>query len=548
MTTQPQNNIQVRAPGFSGLNTQDSPVGMGLEFASTADHCIIDDYGRIGSRKGLVHHTLSVNTSDLGVLPAARVFEFVDITGVSWIFVTGNGKIFLQQQVSPFGLVVLPYLDTITVASTQNNWQMVGLGDRCYFVQEGLPILQFHAETQGVTPGLTNMQTADTLNQFPAANGWPSCATTGFGILWVGGFDTNKNLIAYTELNTGGNLLWEGRIDVTQFWPGGVDAIQAIRIHNNFLLVFGKRSILVYEVPNDAVTFIRLVDTIEGIGCIARDSVATIGKDIYFLDSTGVRSFGRTISEKSMPIGDISWNVKNDIQLLIKNTNPEDSVAVYSPENNLYTLSFPTQGTTYALNTKGYLENGSLKITRWPNTSIFGGCRTTKGDTFFCGIGGLFKYTGPEDITYLSIGPLYVPPGSTPTAGAVTDYPVPFKYWTQPQTFEQAAKLKLLKQLDITFIGGSDVTLFLKWDFDYNVIGNQVNANYLSDSIMAYYDEGFEYDSGAEYSGVVSAIQVHQLNLWGSGRVVRFGFETSVSSEQFSIQELNIQALLGRTI
>jgi len=45
-------NITVAAPGFFGLNTQDSPVGGNPSFASVADNCVIDQLGRIGARQG----------------------------------------------------------------------------------------------------------------------------------------------------------------------------------------------------------------------------------------------------------------------------------------------------------------------------------------------------------------------------------------------------------------------------------------------------------------------------------------------------------------
>ena len=50
----PLQNITVAAPGFRGLNTQDSPLSLDTSFASIADNCVIDNYGRIGARKGRV--------------------------------------------------------------------------------------------------------------------------------------------------------------------------------------------------------------------------------------------------------------------------------------------------------------------------------------------------------------------------------------------------------------------------------------------------------------------------------------------------------------
>ena len=42
----------ITAPGFMGLNTQDSGVTLESGYATVANNCIIDKYGRLGARKG----------------------------------------------------------------------------------------------------------------------------------------------------------------------------------------------------------------------------------------------------------------------------------------------------------------------------------------------------------------------------------------------------------------------------------------------------------------------------------------------------------------
>ena len=52
-------HIEIRAPGFLGLNTQDSPTATSPSFASIANNCVIDKFGRIGARKGWEYTTTS---------------------------------------------------------------------------------------------------------------------------------------------------------------------------------------------------------------------------------------------------------------------------------------------------------------------------------------------------------------------------------------------------------------------------------------------------------------------------------------------------------
>ena len=87
-------NITVAAPGFAGLNTQDSPIGLGPSFAAVADNCVIDKLGRVGARKGWE----AVSTNGSSVLGSSRgietVYEYIDNSGDKVILSAGNNKVF----------------------------------------------------------------------------------------------------------------------------------------------------------------------------------------------------------------------------------------------------------------------------------------------------------------------------------------------------------------------------------------------------------------------------------------------------------------------
>ena len=51
-------SYSLSAPGFFGLNTEDSPLDLGVGFALVATNCILDQYGRIGARKGWIESIL----------------------------------------------------------------------------------------------------------------------------------------------------------------------------------------------------------------------------------------------------------------------------------------------------------------------------------------------------------------------------------------------------------------------------------------------------------------------------------------------------------
>jgi hypothetical protein len=86
--SQPLQTASVSAPGFFGLNTQDSPTDLSSGFALVATNCIIDRYGRVGSRKGWAR--VNASSGNLGANDVGVIHELVQSDGT---------PVFWQQQV-----------------------------------------------------------------------------------------------------------------------------------------------------------------------------------------------------------------------------------------------------------------------------------------------------------------------------------------------------------------------------------------------------------------------------------------------------------------
>ncbi|BCV05416.1 MAG: hypothetical protein CM15mV106_320 [uncultured marine virus] len=112
-----------------------------------------------------------------------------------------------------------------------------------------------------------------------------------------------------------------------------------------------------------------LADTVAGVGCVNRDTVQYTGADVLFLSHTGLRSFGRTIQEKSMPISSLSGNITKDIISAIQDET-EFFRSVYSPEEGFYLLLFSSQNLIFCFDVRSTLENGSYRVTRWIDTDF----------------------------------------------------------------------------------------------------------------------------------------------------------------------------------
>jgi hypothetical protein len=123
--------------------------------------------------------------------------------------------------------------------------------------------------------------------------------------LWIVDNATDTQTIYWSDLLIGNDFSGgsSGSINVTKAWPDGYDEVVALAAHNNNLVIFGEHSILLYE-GADSPASMKLADTVSGVGCIDRNSVQSIGTDVLFMSNSGLRSLGRAIQEKALPLSD----------------------------------------------------------------------------------------------------------------------------------------------------------------------------------------------------------------------------------------------------
>ena len=132
----------IAAPGFYGLNTQDSGVSLDNGFALQADNTIIDKYGRLGARKGWVYRTTQkggVTDANVGV-NLKGLSNFKDLDGTDIVLSFSSDKFYRDTT----DLVTLTPSTTDTIAA--GNWQTATLNDHHYFFQRGyLPLVYTNA-------------------------------------------------------------------------------------------------------------------------------------------------------------------------------------------------------------------------------------------------------------------------------------------------------------------------------------------------------------------------------------------------------------------
>jgi hypothetical protein len=501
-------SINLVAPAFKGINTEDSPLAQDPSFAEVADNAIIDKRGRIASRKG--HEVITTNKTALGSSSIRAIGEFRDDAGNTEIFSVGNNKILS-------GTTTLVDETPGSYTITSDDWKIVNFNGSIYFFQGGYEPLVYSNASGSVVKlstvtGAAGVTSAMYGNEVLAA----------YGRLWTADFSSNKSTIYWSDLLIGHD--WSGgtsgSIDISKVWPDGYDEIVALAAHNGLLIIFGKHSIIVYE-GAEVPASMALSDTVAGVGCINRDTVQYTGTDVLFLSQTGLRSFGRTIQEKSLPISNLSLNITKDIISAIENET-EFFKSVYSPEENFYLLLFSSQDLIFCFDVRGTLDNGAYRVTRWLKTAFTSFKRLRDGSLYVGTSNGISEYKGYTD----------------------NSSPYLFKYFSPSLTFGDAARIKILKKLKPTLIGASGSNVFLKWGYDFDTdyatftytIGGQNPGQY---GISEYTE--VEFTSG-------TLINQRSINTTGYGTSVVVGLEAEINGTALSLQEINVMAMIGKLL
>lgn len=518
----------IAAPGFLGLNSQESEVTLESGYATQANNCIIDRFGRLGSRRGWDMYTTNKGTL-LATEEVKAIFELKDVNGVVSYITAGGGKLFT-------GLDVLTEKKVrnatntadVALATIADNWQIqalpVGSGSSAeaevFLGQSGQPLLAYTDLGAGQifyrVGDIGTVPTGLTVNSFD-----PNCVLSAFGRVWTAGMSQDKHTIYYSLLLDGTEFsgAGSGALDISSV-VGNNDEIVALADHNGFLIVFCKNNIVVYG-NAQTPTEISLSDVITGVGCITRDSVQKTGTDLIFLSKSGVRSLTRTIQEKSMPMRELSLNIRDELVDNINNEVLTNIKSVYYERDAFYLLTFPSTNLIYCFDTRSFLENGAARVTTWTGLNYKCFCAAEDRSLYMGVAGGAAVYRGYTDnnSSYRMI------------------------YFTSNSDIGAPNLLKFLKKASVTVIGNETQDFVIKYGFDYSSLFS--SRFYLSNesSVPSEYSIA-EYNIG-EYTGGILIAEA-RVNLGGSGRVAKFGIETEVNGAPVSIQKASIYFKLGK--
>lgn len=443
--------LTLNTPGRWGVNEQEQNQLLHPNWATVADGLVINDSGQIQCRGAL-----DLISTDGAASEILRSFVYVASDGTERIIHALVNKIVE-------GIADLDDAGTdITPASTPTNgfWQFQNFNGKVVGWQAShTPIVKSGAgDFANISASTGTLPDGD-------------CVCAAYGRLWA--VDDDGQTVRYCALLD--ETKWAtadggGSIDMRNVWPNGMDRVQAIKAFGGTLVIFGRKSIVIYTDSSGSAlgidpTQMYVVDTISGTGCVARDSVAEVAEgDLVFLAEVGLQSLGRVIQNKDNPLDSISWQIGDRLSAAIATevvsaSDTRTWAGSYIPGLDQYMLVHTTTEDVYVFHVGGRTqdEKGRLvvPITIW-DTSILVNIRmfitTRSGITYTTGSSTheLYKYD-----TSLSLDE-----GSAAIA-------VTFESgWLD----QEAQQLLLLKMVQLTFLNPATIStaITLRYAADYS--------------------------------------------------------------------------------
>ena len=540
----------IAAPGFYGLNLQESSITLSSGYALKAQNCVIDKYGRIGARRGWTTVNSAVNT-DLGAGNAVEfIFELVD-GGSNQVLSAGNNKLFVGTTTMTTKAVRnTTNSGDATYTITANNWQGAAMsyGDvtdfqaHVYLAQAAHPMLVYHELPISGNPfsshdsGTFGYQRVGDDAKLPSNHStstfMPSWVLSAYGRIWCGGISGDTQTVYFSDLLAGTDFLngSAGYLNLQEVLPNG-DPVVAAAAHNGYIIFFGRKNIAIYANPLDTGA-LTLVEVIYNVGCIARDSVQNIATDVLFLSDSGVRSLQRVVQEKSMPMRDISKNVRDELMAAVfSETDLTKIKSVYYERDAIYLLTLPTTKFVYCFDTRAALQDGSMRVTVWDSIEPKAFFVTQARDLYIGKPGYIGKYYGYADNT--------------------ASYRL--AYYTNYFDFDASTNLKILKKIGWILIGGTNQSVAVKWGFDYSE-SYQATTYTLDPATIYEYNNSTvdtipgstEYNIAEYTSGIV--LDRFNINAGGQGTVMQLGLEADINGNPVSIQKIDVAIKQGKTL
>src|SRR3989304_491088 len=281
--------LTLTTPGRWGVNEQEKNQLLHPNWAAVADGLVVNDAGQLQCRGAL-----DLVSTDGAPTEILRQFAYITSAGTETVISATATKIIAgTTDLDDAGSDITP-----TGAPTNGYWQFQNFNGKVVGWQAGhTPIVWNGAGDFAVITAATGT--------LPDGD----CVLAALGRVWA--VDDDGQTVRYCALLD--ETKWAtadggGAIDMRNVWPQGMDRVVALASFGGSLVIFGQRNIVVYTDGAGSALGVDpaqmyVVDTIEGTGCAARDTVVVVGEgDLVFLSELGGQSFQRLIVQKDNPL------------------------------------------------------------------------------------------------------------------------------------------------------------------------------------------------------------------------------------------------------
>jgi hypothetical protein len=447
---------------------------------------------------------------------------------------TANNKIY-------YGTTTLTEITGTITTPTADNWKFESWID----ASGNTKIVGFQA---GHTPIISTVSGATPGNFADmSGTGLPAGSTclVAFGRIW--GVDADGHTINGSKVldETDWNVS-NYSFDTASYWPGnGGDRITALAVWEKKLVVFGRESILIYDNAYNTSEF-TISDSIEGVGCVSRDSVQAVGQDIVFLSDTGLRSLRRSIHGGSIPEQEIGNQIRDTLVPYIIG-NETTIKSVYSPKEGFYLLRiYQDYDRIFMFDFKGIkgrtatgeviLDLDNVRVSTWEGWNAKAFDYGWDGNIY-----AAFRDSNDSDNAILGNYAGYLDDTST----------YQFRYrstWFDMTVLapELGSSLKVPKAMRIQTVGGIGYTLSTYWAFDYSSIEHTGSVSIAGSAAAAAEWGEAEWNEDSWGFGTDATIGDYKQHLTSFGDTVRLGVEVTINNTNFGLQSIEMYFKKGR--
>lgn len=530
--------LHLQGPGSAGLNPRDDAGVLGPQWCSDTNNMTLSRKSRLQVRPGT--RTLDNGTAP-GLYGATLYSVLKQNDDAYYYFHDGSRTIYVLDRgggmVGTNNWIALVALSGPSTTAHCDNPKFASLNDSVYCVGK---------TAVGGNDDTFQRQTSPSAN-FAHVTGAPvGCfeVLAAYGRLWA----MNSFRLYWSALLDGST--WtpaSDYIDLTEVFPGGADTPVGLAEYNGFLIVFGTRSIIIYQNPDQvAAGNMTKVETIKGVGLLNRDLIQDIGSDLIFMSNGGLVSLNRVIQEKSMPINLVGNHVLDAMLADFNSADYAQAACASAYDGRAGTLYMKLSSAVggydtylWCLDVKHRTPEGTLPVTQIKygdavndpvyfhyNSTIanYVSADPTEGGimvsykaaspTYYKKIGVLDSALTKDDCTYAGTGGSAIPRASYSTG------------WLDFSEAEAGDVTKILKEIRLLVEGGNSI------DWTLTVYGDYDDSTVL-------YTETLTADATASSPSMI-------FGAAGECDVVKFKFEATSISSSVSITRVSAYAKRGK--